>query len=119
MTKGDVSCNFSRYEFACPCGCVFDVVDVVLLRRLELLRMFFNAPVKITCGCRCHERNEVVEGSPRSQHLLGKAADIVVDGYSPKLVADYLEDSYPDSCGIGRYSSHTHFDVRVAKARWE
>ena len=34
---GDISKRFSRKEFACPCGCGFDTVDVVLVNNLESL----------------------------------------------------------------------------------
>jgi uncharacterized protein YcbK (DUF882 family) len=115
---GDISPNFNRSEFACKCGCDFSNINPELVVQLEKLRSHFNAIVLINCGCRCEKHNEAVGGKPHSQHLSGNAADIRVKGYSPALVADWLEFCYPDNCGIGRYTSFTHFDVRPDKARW-
>ena len=119
---GDLSKNFSRFEFACPCGCGFDTVDAELIRVLEdLRRCLFDHPITINSGCRCekHNADESVRGTPGSQHLTGKAADIVVEGVSPSMVADCLEDKYPDRYGIGRYPTWTHIDVRSGPPkRW-
>lgn len=115
---GDISPNFNRSEFACGCCCGFDAVSPELVRLLEQLRRHFNAPVAINSGCRCPAHNKAEGGEPHSQHLLGTAADIKVKGYTPALVADWLEYCYPDSHGIGRYSTFTHIDVRTGKARW-
>jgi uncharacterized protein YcbK (DUF882 family) len=112
--------GFGRHEFACKCGCGFDVVDVELLAVLEYVRDHFERrPVIITSGCRCEMHNKTVGGSPRSQHLLGKAADFKVVGVHPDAVADWLEQEFPGKYGIGRYDGRTHVDVRGWKARWD
>ena len=115
---GNFSEHFSKSEFACHCGCGFDSVSPELVSVLEDVRTHFDAPVKINSGCRCEKHNAKVGGVPNSQHVQGIAADIVVTGINNNRVADYLEGKYPDRCGIGRYSSFTHIDVRQAKARW-
>lgn len=107
--------HFDRREFACSCGCGFDTVDVELLKMLEKIRVYFGSAVKINSACRCADKNKQVGGSKNSQHLFGRAADIVVDGVSPKDVADFAE-SFAD--GLGRYNSFTHIDSRGSKARW-
>lgn len=116
---GDLSFHFSRSEFACRCGCGFDTVDHELIGVLEALRDRFGATVSINSGCRCATHNQAEGGSPKSQHLLGKAADVVVTGVLADKVADYLESAYPDKYGIGRYKGRTHIDVRAAKSRWD
>lgn len=113
-----LSKNFSKEEFACGCGCGFVNVDPELVNVLQVLRDHFKEPVRITSACRCAEHNKDVGGSEKSQHLLGKAVDIVVSKTSHRLVQDYLEAEYPDTYGIGRYKSFTHIDVREKKARW-
>ncbi|MHA1067019.1 D-Ala-D-Ala carboxypeptidase family metallohydrolase [Enterobacter ludwigii] len=115
---GDLSEHFSRSEFACRCGCGFDSISSELINVLEELRNHFGVTVKINSGCRCEKHNKKVGGTPDSRHVQGTAADIVVSGRTPALVADYLEHKYPVCYGIGRYSSFTHIDVRPAKARW-
>ncbi len=116
---GDISKNFSRKEFVCKCGCGFDTVDAELITVLEDVRAkFYGERVFISSGSRCRKHNNNVRGSASSQHLLGKAADIVIMKIPAYLVADYLEEKYPDKYGIGRYRGFTHIDVRGEKARW-
>lgn len=113
---GDLSHNFDREEFACQCGCGFDTADAALLEYLETIRSHFDRPVWITSGCRCDEHNDAEGGSPDSQHLLGRAADIVVDGVPPSIVAELAEQlNIP---GVGRYETFTHIDTRTGFARW-
>lgn len=116
---GDVSEHFSRSEFACKDDCGFDVVDIELVTILEAVRQHFQAAVKINSACRCAKHNAAMGGSPKSQHLLGKAADIVVSGVHPDEVHDYLNSLYPYNYGLGRYKTFTHFDVRDIKSRWD
>lgn len=109
---------FKRKEFDCNCGCGFNAVDAELLKVLEDVRTHFGAPVTINSACRCPEYNAKVGGAPGSQHKLGKACDIVAKGIPTNVVADYLEDRYPNTYGVGRYSTFTHIDVRESKGRW-
>jgi uncharacterized protein YcbK (DUF882 family) len=113
-----VSKHFHRSEFACKCGCGFAAADIELVGVLEDVRERFKLPVAITSGCRCQERNAKVGGAKDSQHTKGLAADIEVAHVEPKVVADYLEETYPDKYGIGRYAGWTHIDVREKRARW-
>lgn len=105
-----ISPHFSRDEFTCKCGCGFNTVDTQMLRLLEKIRTYFNAPVIVNSGCRCTEYNHKVGGAEKSQHLIGRAADITVGSVSPRDVADYAESiGVP---GIGRYETFTHLDSR-------
>lgn len=116
---GDISANFSRSEFACKCGCGFDTVDSALIDILQELRAYFNKSVTINSGCRCYQHNQNEGGSSSSQHLYGRAADIVVTGVEPKAVADFIEANFGSSCSIGRYVDFTHVDTRSGHcARW-
>ena len=115
---GDLSEYFSRDEFACRCGCGADTVDVGLIRILDDVRQHFNAPVTVTSGVRCPDHNRSVGGASRSQHLLGRAADIQVKGVSPNDVFNFVRDRYPTGCGFGRYASFVHIDSRTEPARW-
>jgi len=125
--------NLSRHfddnekNVACNCGCGFKKILPHLLAVLELVRIHFNKPVSFNSVCRCHEHNEKVqkeanpkyiEGTSKSQHMLGTAADIVVRGVDPRKVTLFLRDVFPESYGIGDYKTFTHIDVRDTKARW-
>jgi len=117
---GDLSKNFSRHEFACKC-CGDIKVDPRLLIALQDLRNLAGVPIKVLSGYRCPVHNREVNGSKYSQHLLGKAADIVVEGltvggmYPLALLIDDFAMG-----GIGQYPEQgfIHVDVRKKKARW-
>lgn len=107
---------FKREELACNCGCGQDTVDYQLAQMLDQIREWAGAPVTVTSGNRCPAYNESVGGSPKSQHLLGRAADIVVQGKTPAEVAAFAETLSPG--GLGQYLTFTHIDSRSGHARW-
>jgi hypothetical protein len=118
IVMGDLSEHFSREEFACSCGCGFDTVDTELLRILEVVRTHFDRPVTVNSACRCVDRNHAVGGSSNSQHLYGRAADIVVQGIDPSLVYELVDQM--GIGGAGEYTTFTHIDSRTnGPARWE
>ena len=73
---GDLTKNFSRYEFACNCGCGFDNINPTLINMLQTIRSYIGEPFDISSGCRCKYWNKHEKGKRNSQHLLGNAADI-------------------------------------------
>ena len=122
--------NFKREEFDCKCGCkmtssvFYEIED--LADELQVIRDHFNAPIQINSAYRCPSHNKAIGGVSNSQHILGKASDIVIKGYTPDEVADKLEVMLKDEClipfhlgGIGRYNTFTHIDIRDNKARWD
>lgn len=116
---GDLSDNFSRYEFECHCGCEFNAADIELIKVLEDVRIHFkNRIIGIHSGCRCPYWNGHEKGTKDSQHQNGIAADFEVIGVTTRKVYDYLDKTYPDKYGIGYYSSWIHLDIRKEKGRW-
>ena len=69
--------HFRMREFECPC-CHLVRLSPLLVYLLEELRAFWGNPVLITSGFRCPSHNRRVNGAPRSLHLLGQAADVIV-----------------------------------------
>ena len=49
-------------------------------------------PVHVTSGYRCPALNKAIGGSASSAHSYGRAADIVVTGYSPHAVCAWVID---------------------------
>lgn len=116
---GDLSANFSRHEFKCKCGkCEQVGPDPLLIAELQAIRHDLGKPIVINSGHRCKAYNRRVGGAINSQHIKGTAADIQIGGMTPAEVQDYLLARFPDTYGIGRYNTFTHFDVRGWKARW-
>jgi len=121
MTK-----NFSKEEFRSKDGAHFPYEVKknlqVLAEQLEVLREHFQASIKINSGYRSPEHNAKIGGEVNSQHLIGKAADIVIDGVTPDEVADAIEflidGKMMKQGGVGRYDTFTHYDIRGKKARW-
>lgn len=116
-----LSNNFTRKEFACKCGCGFDTVDTGLIFLCELVREFNESrPTIISSGCRCKGHNSAVGGSPTSQHLVGRAADLIVN--DPKGVYEKLTYRFKKApmFGFGCYATEgfIHVDSRELAARW-
>ena len=121
-----LSANFTVAEFACKDGSDPVFVDSSLAALLQKIRDHFGRPVVITSGYRTATHNTAVGGAKSSQHLLGRAADIQVQGVSVEDVAAYAESLMPAWGGVGRYpvkagraKGWVHVDVRKAKARWK
>lgn len=110
----------NRDAAACRCGCGFDTMDYELVELLKRVSRRFNVDeIVINSWCRCEQHNAAVGGAPTSQHLRGRAADIVVPGVPAAEVAEYLDSIDPGAYGLGRYNTFTHIDTRGYKARWQ
>jgi len=116
--KAQLSNNFKRREFSCKCGCGFMSPDPKLVQVVQRVREYFDKPVTINSACRCPVHNSDVGGARNSAHLQGIAADISVKEVAPSVVHEFLDSLYPNSFGLGSYSSFTHIDVRKEYARW-
>ena len=88
-------------------------VDPELVAKLEELRTSIgDKPVIVTSGYRSPEYNKLVGGARRSQHMEGKAADIMVEGMTSEELREHAKkvgfsfiQTYPNK-------PHLHVDVR-------
>ena len=118
--------NFDSFEFNCKDGTIVpnelysNMVE--LAKNLQVLRDELGKPVRINSAYRTPKYNKKVGGASKSQHLLCKAADIVVAGVTPTEVAETIERLVKEKKmiqgGIGIYNNFTHYDIRGVKARW-
>ena len=117
--------DFKVRELRCRDGTDTVMVDEALTVVLQCIREHFEKAVTITSGYRTAAHNAAVGGAKSSQHLLGRAADIRVEGVSVEDVATYAESLMPDWGGVGRYpvkagraTGWVHVDTRANKSRW-
>tara|TARA_R110000772_G_scaffold67579_2_gene150042 strand:+ start:13646 stop:13960 length:315 start_codon:yes stop_codon:yes gene_type:complete len=93
-----------------------------LAEELQVLREVVDSPIAINSAYRCPSHNKRIGGVTSSQHLLGKASDIVVKGHKPSdthsLVESLMKDNVMAEGGLGKYNTFTHYDIRGNKARW-
>jgi uncharacterized protein YcbK (DUF882 family) len=119
--------HFHLDEFACrdgtpvPCELVENVR--LLAENLEVLRAALGgAPIRITSGYRTPDYNRRVGGVKKSQHLIGKAADIVVANVDPPFVyrqaQRLIKAGEMMKGGLGLYRTFVHVDIRGRNARW-
>ena len=140
---GDLTKNFSRKEFACGCGCNddptldYEMISVVqnCVDHFAIINKVDKLIVTVRSGYRCDRWNAYIWGkrnasreargleaekpSWNSMHTTGKGIDFSIRGISSDAVYSYLDNSYPDKYGIGKYPNRTHFDSRPEKARWQ
>ena len=114
-----LSPHFRLREFASKDGSDKVLVDDDLVFLLEQIREAAGGAVTINSGYRSPAHNSAVGGVSSSQHLYGRAADIVVDGASPLLVGQIAEYYLDRRGGIGVYQTFTHVDTRAIRSRWD
>jgi len=104
---GDLTNNFSRYEFECRCGCKFDDVDLVFVERLQRIRDRSGVRMTVNSGCRCEHHNSHEGGSTNSDHLTGEGADIKATNsrIRHKIINAAMKENMP-RIGIGKTFVH-------------
>tara|TARA_B100000214_G_scaffold274342_1_gene204500 strand:- start:11783 stop:12169 length:387 start_codon:yes stop_codon:yes gene_type:complete len=118
--------NFTLKEFQCkdgspvPPGYIGNVSD--LCENLQVLRDYIQRPIIVISGYRSPSYNKKISGAKKSQHLLAKAADIIVHGMTSLEVRDtillLIREGKMKKGGVGIYPTFTHYDVRGYNARW-
>lgn len=114
---GNLSTNFYKHEFRCPCPkCKRKKVRVssLLLFKLEMIKMYFGGkPVIVLSGNRCEEENKNIGGHPNSAHIPkpdGEGADIKIKGVKPIDIGLAAEKIGGLRIGIAKWG--VHLDVR-------
>ena len=77
-----------------------DNLDRLVTRVLDKLRDGWGRPIIVTSGYRCKELNAAVGGARNSQHLRGRAADIISDDFEEfrRFVRRWCKDNEFDQC---------------------
>lgn len=119
--------NFSAEEFACNDGTETpgEVLDnlKLLAGELQTLRDYFCLPISINSGYRSPEYNASIPNSAsNSQHIYGRAADIIIKGKTPAQVKEAIDTLIAEgkmkNGGLSEYNTFVHYDIRETPARW-
>lgn len=78
---------------------------------LQPLRDKFDVPIHINSGYRCLKLNTAIGGVPSSQHVMGQAADIIVEGKKPIEVAKMIVEMGLPYDQLGLYGTFVHVSV--------
>ena len=93
-----------------------------LAKNLQVIRNIVCAPISINSAYRSILHNKAVGGAKNSYHVKGMAADVTIQGLTPKdvhtLLSELMEDGTISQGGLGKYDSFTHYDIRKTRARW-
>ena len=111
--------DFHLREFKCndgtqvPANLLCNVQE--LAENLQVLRDFIGVRINLNSGYRTKTYNEKVGGSPRSQHLLAKAGDLVTPKHTPKqlaaIIKKLISEGKMKQGGVGVYPSFVHYDT--------
>lgn len=83
-----------------------------MMFKLEAVRYFGgNRPLRVNSGFRSEDHNRDVGGASNSQHMYGTAADITLDGLSPRQLSALCKRA--GFSGVKAYSGHIHVDSRA------
>lgn len=113
--------HFKVREFACKDGSDTLLVSDELVELLEKIRSHFGKPITVTSGYRTVSHDKRVGGSGKGYHTKGMAADIVISGVAPAVIALYAQSLLGDrggvECGCYATGGYVHVDVRPGKWR--
>ena len=122
-----LTANFNKSEFDSKDGALMP--DEVLhniqkvANQLQYVRDYLDRAIRVNSGYRSPSHNKSIGGVKNSQHVLGKASDIVIKGLTPSMVYEILDTLMNNGDilqgGLGLYDSFVHYDIRKTKARWD
>jgi hypothetical protein len=87
---------------------------------LQPIRSQLYSPVIITSGYRPKKLNKLINGSKKSAHMSGRAADIRIVGYTPYQAIQMIEQmSIPYDQLINEFQSWIHIGIAESEPRGE
>lgn len=102
---GDLTDNFDRKEFACPC-CGQMIIEPKFLGMIDFARVLSGVPFILNSGYRCPKHNREV-GSESLNHISGRAADIAcTDSQKRRKILKALIEAGFERIGIGKTYLH-------------
>lgn len=119
MSAGYLTKDFHIREFKCKDGSkVPEALEAnvrLLATQLQVLRDHIGVPITLNSAYRTEAYNAKIGGSPKSQHKLAKAGDLVTQKYTPKQLAAIIKKLIKEGKmvqgGVGIYPSFVHYDI--------
>jgi len=91
-------------------------IDFQLCRRLQIIRDYFQKPVKITRGFATVEENKADGGKEFSMHLRGNAVDFYIDGVTSQQIFDMIKGKW-NTGAVGMINDRAvHLDSRNSES---
>jgi len=91
--------------------------------QLQVIRDHIGRPITVNSGYRSPKHNKAIGGASNSFHMKGMAADIRVDGMSPKelaaIVTALIIEGKITPGGVGLYNTFVHYDIRGKHIRFK
>lgn len=118
-----VSKDYQYKEFLCHNGHKGLKLDPQLVTLVQLIRDKIDKPIGITSSYRTPAYNKKIGGAPKSQHKVGRAADLNASGIGVNRLHKIAIQALSElgiKGGVGKYtkSNFVHVDVRGYTARW-
>ena len=104
---------FLPRELNCRCkrkSCDAKQMDSKFLLILDSIREEYGDSIIVNSGVRCIYHNKRIGGSPKSQHLLGKAVDVNMHPKDLDRFLNICRDNGIKGVGIG--NGWLHIDIR-------
>jgi hypothetical protein len=96
---------------------VIENLRLLCVHVLEPLRRILRIPIIVTSGYRNPEVNKAIGGSETSDHMQGRAADIIVPRVSVAWVFDTIAKNLPFDQVIDEFGQWTHVSYRLNACR--
>lgn len=116
---GDITKDFDRIEFKCPCGCGKDDISTDFVERLQDIKDYLQKCERgckyiiVNSGCRCSRHSLAVGGYANDMHVMSRAADIHCiddsDNFYPAEQVAAVAELY----GFGGIGIITDFDIHL------
>jgi uncharacterized protein YcbK (DUF882 family) len=118
-TNRPISKYFTSKEFTCKCGiCRDQIIDEVLVSKLNEVRELYGAPITVTSGFRCARHQAHLRGTlPPGQTAAGRSSH--EDGIAADIAGEDMAKLYSICFSIfdnlGKARSFVHVDTRPKK----
>lgn len=116
---GDITKDFDRIEFQCPCGCGKNDISTDFVERLQDIKDYLQKCERgckyiiVNSGCRCSRHSLEVGGYANDMHVMSRAADIhCIDDNDNFYPAEQVA-AVAELFGFGGIGIITDFDIHL------